>query len=212
MARRTWGIVAVLAAVLAVGAVNVRVLAASSPRDVDGRVADCALVLGAGVGPDHTPSPVLHDRLETALALYRAGRVRRVLVSGDHGRASYDETNTMRRWLEARGVPHRDVFMDHAGFDTYSSMWRAKHVFGATKVIVVTQRFHLARSVYLARAMGMEAEGAAADRRGYRGIVWLEMREVASRTKAALDVATQRRPRHTGPSISLDGDADATAG
>ena len=197
---------------LAVGAVNVRVLAASEPGDVDGRVADSALVLGAGVGPDHTPSPVLHDRLETALALYRGGRVRRILVSGDHGRASYDETNTMRRWLEARGVPHRDVFMDHAGFDTYSSMWRAKHVFGATKVIVVTQRFHLARSIYLARAMGMEAEGAAADRRGYRGIVWLELREVASRTKAALDVATQHRPRHTGPPISLDGDGDATAG
>lgn len=204
-------VAAVAALALVVTVVNARVLAASEPRAVDS-VADCALVLGAGVGPDHTPSPVLHDRLETALSLYRAGRVRRVLVSGDHGRASYDETNTMRRWLEARGVPHRDVFMDHAGFDTYSSMWRAKNVFGVMKVIVVTQRFHLSRSVYLARAMGMEAEGAVADRRSYRGMVWLEMREVASRTKAALDVVTQRRPRHTGPPISLDGDSDATAG
>lgn len=207
-------LVAFAAVALAVTAANARVLAASEVGAAESAasVADCAVVLGAGVYPDQTPSPVLQDRLETALSLYREGRVRRLLVSGDHGRASYDETNTMRLWLEARGVPHRDVFMDHAGFDTYSSMWRAKHVFGAKKVIVVTQRFHLARSVYLARAMGMEAEGAAADRRWYRGMVWLEMREVASRTKAALDVVTQRRPRHTGPPISLDGDADATAG
>ena len=102
--------------------------------------------------------------------------------------------------------------MDHAGVDTYSSMWRAKHVFGVNRVIVVTQRFHLARAVWLARAQGMEAEGAAADRHIYRGAVWLEAREVVSRTKAFVDVKVGREARRVGPPIDLNGDGRATAG
>ena len=120
--------------------------------------ADCALILGAGVRDDGTPTDVLRDRLDEGLALYRAGRVKQLLVSGDHHKDSYDEPNTMRRYLEAQGVATSDIFMDHAGIDTYSSVWRAKHVFGAERVVVVTQRFHLARAVWCARSMGMEAE------------------------------------------------------
>lgn len=174
--------------------------------------ADCALVLGAGLRDDGSPSDVLRDRLDEALALHREGRVGRILVSGDHRSAAYDEPNAMRRYLEQRGVPPEAVFMDHAGLDTYSSVWRAKNVFGATRILVVTQRFHLARAVFVARALGMEAEGRAADRRPYRGMIWLELREVASRTKALADVAVGRRARHGGASIDLSGDGRATAG
>jgi SanA protein len=174
--------------------------------------ADCALVLGAGVRDDGTPSDVLRDRLDEALTLYRAGRVRRILVSGDHQRPDYDEPNAMRVYLEANGVPPEAVFMDHAGLDTYSSMWRAKHVFGASRVVVVTQRFHLARAVWCARALGMQAEGSAADRHVYRGMLWLEAREVASRAKALVDVTVGRTPRHGGQTIDLSGDGRVTAG
>jgi SanA protein len=199
-----------------VGAVNVAVLAGGRTREGASATpeapADCALVLGAGVAPDGTPSWVLHDRLAEALELHRAGRVKTLLVSGDHHTRSYDEPNAMRLWLEARGVPSSVIFMDHAGVDTYSSVWRAKHVFGASRMIIVTQRFHLPRALWMARALGMEAEGATADRRLYRGAVWFEAREIVSRTKAFVDITGGRRPRHVGPSISLEQDGSITAG
>ena len=176
------------------------------------RADECALVLGAGVAENGTPSPVLEDRLREALELYRSGRVKTILVSGDHRTHEYDEPNAMRTWLEEKSVPPSAIFMDHAGLDTYSSVWRAKHVFGASRVIIVTQRFHLPRALWMARSMGLEAEGAAADRRRYRGAIWLEAREVVSRTKAFIDVKGGRRPRHAGPSISLDQDGRVTAG
>jgi len=179
-----------LAALVAVGlvvaVVNAAVLVGGSRRTGSGPV-DCALVLGAGVAGDGTPSWVLHDRLAEGLALYRAGRVKRILVSGDHGRPDYDEPNAMRSWL-------------------------AKHVFGASRIVVVTQRFHLPRALWVARSLGMEAEGAAADRRLYRGAAWFEVREMISRTKAFVDVAGGRRPRHVGPPISLEQDGRVTAG
>ena len=181
---------------LAVLAMNLTVLHGGSDGRVDGEV-DCALVLGAGVRDDGSPSDVLRDRLDESLALYRAGRVRRIIVSGDHQSPAYDEPNAMRAYLEANGVPAQAIFMDHAGIDTYSSMWRAKHVFGASRIVVVTQRFHLARAVWLARSLGMEAEGSAADRHLYRGIAWLQVREVASRSKAFVDVTVGRTPRIT---------------
>jgi vancomycin permeability regulator SanA len=174
--------------------------------------ADCALVLGAGVHEDGTPSDVLRDRLDEALSLYRAGRVSRILVSGDHRTTAYDEPNAMRRYLEANGVPAPAIFMDHAGVDTYSSIWRARHVFGVERVVVVTQRFHLSRAVWCARELGMEAEGSAADRHLYRGMVWLEAREVVSRTKAFIDVSVGRAARHAGAPIDLRGDGRVTAG
>jgi vancomycin permeability regulator SanA len=222
MRKRRRLVLALVAAafVAGVAAVNLVVLrggaadlenAASSPAPLTGPP-DCALVLGAGVRDDGTPSDVLRDRLDESLALYRGGRVRKIIVSGDHHTPEYDEPNAMRRYLEAKGVPPADIFMDHAGVDTYSSVWRAKHVFGAERVLVVTQRFHLARAVWVARSLGMEADGSAADRHVYRGIAWLEMREVVSRTKAFVDVAIGREARHRGPRIDLEGDGRVTAG
>ncbi len=212
MRRRRLLAVLGLSAVFAVGAANGVVLFGGIRPAHVATPADCALVLGAGLSPDGTPSPVLHDRLEEALTLWRAGRVRTLLVSGDHRTNEYDEPNAMRAWLEERGVPASAIFLDHAGVDTYSSVWRAKHVFGATRIIVVTQRFHLPRAVWMARSLGLEAEGAPADRRLYRGAVWFEAREIVSRTKAFVDVKIARQPRHVGPRISLDQDGRVTSG
>lgn len=218
--RRLVLALAVAALVAGVAAVNLVVLRGGAADFENGRndpapltgPPDCALVLGAGVRDDGTPSDVLRDRLDASLALYRGGRVRKIIVSGDHHTPEYDEPNAMRRYLEGKGVPSADIFMDHAGVDTYSSVWRAKHVFGAERVIVVTQRFHLARAVWVARSLGMEADGSAADRHVYRGIAWLELREVVSRTKAFVDVAVGREARHRGPRIDLEGDGRVTAG
>ena len=215
MSRRR-RIALLLADALAVGAAgvvaaNLAVLDGGSGGQVAGSP-DCALVLGAGVRDDGTPSDVLRDRLDEALALYRAGRVTKIIVSGDHQSPGYDEPNAMRVYLEANGVPAPAIFLDHAGLDTYSSMWRARHVFGASRIVVVTQRFHLARAVWCARSLGMEAEGAAADRHLYRGIAWLQLREVVSRTKAFVDVRVGRQPRHAGPAVDLNGDGRVTAG
>lgn len=201
---------AVALAVVAVA--NGVVLAGGRPHGRSLAAADCALVLGARVYADGEPSPVLRDRLDEALAVWKRGEVRRILVSGDHGAPGYDEPGAMRAYLVARGVPASAVFMDHAGFDTYSSVWRARHVFGAESVVVVTQRFHLPRAVWVARSLGMQAEGRAADRRWYRGIVWQELREVVSRTKAVVDVARGRAPHHAGPPIPLSGDGRSTNG
>jgi vancomycin permeability regulator SanA len=198
--RRAAILVAALA-VLAVGATNLVVLHEGARTEAIGGSlpgeADTIVVLGAGVHPDGTPSDMLTDRLETGLQAYRDGLAPRILVSGDHGRASYDESGTMQAWLVHRGVPAEAVLVDHAGFDTYSSMWRAKNLFSVRRAIIVTQSFHLPRAVYLAERMGMSATPRAADRRRYRGIVWSQVREIASRTKAWLDVGVGRRPRYT---------------
>jgi vancomycin permeability regulator SanA len=159
------------------------------------RHVDMIVVLGAGVRGDE-PSDVLRDRLQTALQLYQAGRATKILVTGDHARKDYDEPGAMARWLIAAGVPKRAIVLDHAGFDTYSSIVRAREVFGVTHAIIVTQRFHLSRALWVARSVGIDAEGAEADRQAYRGALWFEAREVLSRTKAWVDVVVGRRPRY----------------
>jgi vancomycin permeability regulator SanA len=191
-ARRTLIGVAALAIVVVI--CNVVVLRGGK-ADASARHVDVIVVLGAGVHGDE-PSEVLRDRLETALSLYRSGRASKILVTGDHAKPEYDEPGAMARWLIAAGVPARAIVLDHAGFDTYSSMVRAREVFGVTHAIVVTQRFHLSRALWVARSVGIDAEGAEADRRVYRAAGWFEAREILSRTKAWLDVAVGRRPRY----------------
>jgi SanA protein len=173
------------------------------------RPAQVALVLGALVFPDGRVSDMLGDRLETALDLYKDGKVQKILVSGDHGRTAYDEVNTMRRYLEERGVPAADIFMDHAGFDTYNSMYRARDIFQVQQVIVVTQAFHLPRALYIARSLGLEAQGVVADRHAYR-TTYYEVRELASRLKAFGQVQVGSRPVFLGPSIAITGDGRLT--
>lgn len=174
------------------------------------RPAQAALVLGALVFPDGRPSEMLADRLATALDLYRSGKVKKILVSGDHGRADYDEVNAMRRYLEAQGVPAEDIFMDHAGFDTYNSLYRARDVFEVRRVIIVTQAFHLPRALYIARGLGVEAQGVSADRHVYPREAYYEVREMGARLKAWAMVAVRANPVFLGPVIAIDGDGRRT--
>ena len=154
------------------------------------------MILGAAVYRDGTISTILKDRLDTAIDLYRSGKATKLLVSGDHRKQNYNEVGAMRAYLLEQGVPATAIVVDHAGFDTYSSMYRARHVFGAARLTVVTQRFHLARALFLAAANGLDAKGVVADRHRYH---MLGLREVLSRCKALLDVLRGREPKFPGP-------------
>ena len=169
-----------------------------------------AIVLGALVYRSGRPSDILADRLDTAADLYLAGRVAKVLVSGDHGRAAYDEVNAMRRRLQDRGVRPEDIFMDHAGFDTCDTMQRARRVFDVDSAVIVTQAFHLPRAVYLARACGLDAVGVEADRRRYRRAARNHVRECLARVKSFAEIQLGIDPHHLGPRIPIDGDGRAT--
>ena len=141
-----------------------------SPEDVSSvSDADCILVLGAGIRTDGSPSPMLQDRLNTGIELYQNGAAPKLLMSGDHGRKKYNEVQTMKDIALDQGVPSEYVFMDHAGFSTYDSLYRARDVFQARKVIIVTQKYHLYRALYIARSLGLDAWGVSADTRRYRG-------------------------------------------
>jgi SanA protein len=173
--------------------------------------APVAIVLGAGVRADGTPSDALADRLEQAVELYLAGKARKLLLTGDHGTREYDETNCMRRWVLARGVREEDVFCDHAGFSTHDSLARARQVFGIKRAIVVTQAFHLPRALYTAAALGIEAQGVACDRREYQKGLWYALRETGSRSKAFVQSGLfQCAPRVGGQPIPIEGDGRAS--
>lgn len=174
--------------------------------------ADAILVLGAYVFPNGSVSTMLNDRLTTGYELYEQGKAPKLIVSGDHGRKDYDEVNSMKSFLKDKGVPNEDVFMDHAGFSTYESMYRARDIFKVEKVIIVTQEYHLMRAVYVARAMGMEAFGVASDRRDYgQAMTMYKTREIAARNKDFLLVNVLKpKPTFLGDEIPVFGDGKAT--
>ena len=158
------------------------------------------MILGAAVHRDGTVSSILRDRLETAIDLYRRGLATQLLVTGDQRRDAHNEVGAMKNYLIAEGIPDAVIIVDGAGFDTYSSMYRARHVFGAEHITVVTQRFHLARALFLAQENGLIAKGIVADRHNYH---MLGLREVGSRCKALFDVLRKRKPMFPGPSSKL---------
>ena len=199
--------VTVCNAVVLAGGAGTSETVAEAPR------AQVALVLGAFVHAPGHPSGMLRDRVLMGAALYKSGKVEKVLVSGDHGTTAYDEVNEMRDELLALGVPARDIFCDHAGFDTRDSTVRARDVFKALSVLVVTQRFHLARAVFLARRAGLTAHGVVADRSSY-GVQGRRsrLRETLARVKAVKEVVTSEQPRFRGPALPVTGDGRATLG
>lgn len=174
--------------------------------------ADCILVLGAGVREDGSPSNMLEDRLLTGIDIYENGLCKTLLMSGDHGHSDYDEVNCMKSYAAAAGVPTEDIFMDHAGFSTYESMYRARDVFGAKKVVIVTQEYHLYRALYVAKSLGLDAVGVSADLRTYYGQSLRETRELAARIKDVCYTIFEPLPTYLGDPISLDGDGNVTNG
>jgi vancomycin permeability regulator SanA len=162
--------------------------------------APVALVLGAQVYADGTPSPFLAARLDIARRLLADGKVRAILVSGDHGRWEYSETGAMAQWLREHGVPAQRIAVDYAGFDTYDSCARAIRIFGVRQLIVVTQSYHVDRAVTLCRHVGIDASGVGDDTvRGQWDPWWHSTaREHLACVKAVFDMATGRNPVFLG--------------
>ena len=165
-----------------------------------------AIVPGAMVYSDGRLSNILYDRVTRALDLYRSGKVSRFLISGDHGTRQYDEVNTIRKFLLARGVRAGDIFTDHAGFSTYNTMVRARKVFLVRDAVIVTQDYHLPRSLYIAREAGIRASGFTADRRSYVFIRYYRFREYFATVKSFIDVMVDQEPRFLGDPIPITGD------
>jgi SanA protein len=166
--------------------------------------AEVALIPGAAVLKDGALSPIFIDRVDMAIKLYEAKKVSKILVSGDNSTVIHNEVNPVRLYLISKGIPDQDIFLDHAGFDTYSTMYRAKSIFGVSSVLITTQSFHLPRAVFIARELGIKTYGVNADVGHilFRNYV----REMLADEKAVLDLMFNRKPKYLGDKIPITGD------
>ena len=170
---------------------------------------DCIIILGAGIWEDK-PSPMLEDRLLEGIKLYQNSVSDKIIMSGDYGRREYDEVNIMKNYAIEKGIPSENIFMDHAGFSTYESIYRAKDIFEAKKVVIVTQEYHLYRALYIANQLGLEAYGVGADPRQYVGATYRELREILARDKDFIKCIFKPKPTYLGDTIPVSGNGDIT--
>lgn len=182
----------------------------SSDKAAELENVDCILVLGCFVKSDGTPSDMLADRLRRGVELYELGATDKLLMSGDHGQQEYDEVSVMKQYAVDAGIVSSDVFMDHAGFSTYESVYRAKEIFEADKIIIVTQEYHLYRALYIAEKLGVEAYGVASDYRTYINQEKYDVREILARVKDFVGVIFKPEPQYLGEAIPVSGDGDVT--
>lgn len=171
---------------------------------------DCIIVLGAGVWADGSPTAMLEDRLKMGIDLYKQGIAPKIIMSGDHGQKNYDEVNIMKAYAIEQGVLSEDIFMDHAGFSTYETMYRARDIFQVKKAVVVTQKYHIYRALYIAEKLGIEAVGVNSDPRKYLGQGYRDFREVLARTKDFFSVIIKPKPTFLGETIPVSGNGDIT--
>lgn len=169
---------------------------------------ECIVVLGCAVRPDGTPSAMLAERLDRGIELYENGAAPKLLMSGDNGQIEYNEVVTMGNYALEKGVPSQDIFLDYAGFSTYESMYRAKEIFQAKKILVVTQKYHLHRALYIAKAMGLDAYGVACDTQVYAGQTNRDVREILARNKDFLTSIFKPKPTYLGDPVPVSGDGN----
>lgn len=184
-----------------------RIIVSSNIEEIEN--IDCIIVLGAGIWGDE-PSPMLKDRLDVAIDLYKKGVAPKIIMSGDHGKENYDEVNIMKSYAINAGIPSEDIFMDHAGFSTYETIYRTKEIFKAKKIIIVTQKYHLYRALYISKKLDIEAYGVGADPRKYSGQVFREIREILARDKDFVKCIFKPTPTYLGDSIPVSGDGNIT--
>jgi SanA protein len=182
----------------------------TNPQDVPDMQA--ALILGAKVYKNGNLSKMMQDRADAGIKLYQLCKVKKLLISGDHSKSHYDETNTIRNYMLKKGIPIQDVFMDHAGFDTQSSLYRAKQVFKAKSLIIVTQDFHLPRALYFANLYHIPSKGLLCTSTQYGDIslTLCKLREYPARVKALMEGVLHFRPHFIGNPYPLTGDGRST--
>ena len=165
------------------------------------------MVLGAYVRRNGEPGSMLNDRLVKAYEIHENTAIKKVLLTGDHGQKEYDEVNAMRRFMEEKGMAKEDIFLDHAGFSTYESIYRASEIFKVHKMVIVTQEYHLPRALYIADKLGIEAVGVAAHPYSYPGMPRYKIREYLARTKDFIMVNFLKlEPTYLGEAIPVSGD------
>lgn len=170
---------------------------------------DCILILGAGIW-ENKPSHMLEDRLLQGISLYNNNVSSKIIMSGDHGQKEYNEVNVMKQFAIDRGVPSECIFMDHAGFSSYDSIYRAKEIFQAKKIVIVTQNYHLYRALYIAKQLGIEAYGIPSNPRNYTGQFYREIREILARNKDFIKCIFKPEPTYLGDTIPVSGNGDIT--
>jgi len=163
-----------------------------------------AIIFGAGVRKDR-PSKYLKDRLDAGILLYQSKKVTRLLLSGDNGRKSYDEISVMKNYCLDKGVNPDHIFLDYAGFDTYSTLFRAKHIFKVKKAVLVSQNYHLDRAVFTGNLLGIESSGFIANKGSYAGYRMNSIREFFAVAKSGLDLLGNRKPKYLGKKIDIMG-------
>ncbi|WP_302625504.1 vancomycin high temperature exclusion protein [uncultured Eubacterium sp.] len=190
------------------GSVKDNILSLDEAKDLG---ADCIIVLGAGVRNDNTPTKMLEDRIIIGDRLYNENAANKIIMSGDHGRKEYDEVNVMKKYAIDEGIPSEDIFMDHAGFETYDTMYRAKEIFGVKKVVIVTQKYHLYRALYIAKSLGLEAYGVSSDLRYYsKKMAYWKFREYIARVKAFGKCIWKPESQYLGEPIDIKASGDVT--
>jgi len=167
------------------------------------------IIFGAGINGDQ-PSRYLKDRLDAGISLYKNNKVNKILLSGDNGRDEYDELTVMKLYCQKNGVDTTKIYIDYAGFDSYSTMYRAKHIFKVDTAILVSQKYHLNRCVYLGDQLGIKSFGYSADRGIYPGYKYYSFREKLSVTKAVLDIIRNRKPTYLGKPVDVNGKSNYT--
>lgn len=168
-----------------------------------------AIIFGAGINGDQ-PSRYLKDRLDAGISLYKNHKVDKILLSGDNGRDEYDELSVMKLYCQKNGIDTAKIYIDYAGFDSYSTMYRAKYIFNVDTVILVSQKYHLNRCVYLGDKLGIKSFGYSADRGAYPGYKYYAYREKLSVAKAVLDVMRNRKPKYLGKQVDVNGKSNYT--
>ena len=168
------------------------------------------MVLGCQVKEGGEPSYMLRDRLQRGVEVHGYGAAEKLLMSGDHGRTDYNEVETMKQYAIDEGIDSENIFMDHAGFSTYESIYRAKEVFGVKKMVIITQEYHLYRALYIAEKLGIEAYGVASDYHIYAGQSMRDLREVLARAKDFVTTIVKPEPTYLGDFIDIHGDGNVT--
>lgn len=185
-----------------------RIITENAAQNLQG--VDCILVLGAGVYANKYPSEMLEDRLLAGVDLYKRGVSDRLLMTGDNSRISYNEVKVMKDYAIKSGVPSEHVFQDHAGFSTYESMYRARDVFAANKIVIVTQNYHMYRALYIAESLGLEAYGVVTAPKMYGGQSMRDMRELLARAKDFFYCVFKPLPTYLGEVIPVNGNGNIT--
>ena len=170
---------------------------------------DCIIILGSGMNGDK-PTPILEARLKKGKELYNLNITNKIIVSGDHGRVEHDEVNLMKDYLIKEGIPSENIFMDHAGFSTYETMYRAKEIFKVKKAVLVTQKYHMYRSLYIADKLGLKTYGVITDYQKYNNYHIRESREFLARDKDFFKVIIKPKPKYLGKPIPITKNGDLT--